>query len=196
MASRRTLASLLICSFLLAGCGDDGDGDRSEAGGTSTTVAAVVDGVPADDGGELCSALTTWSDAHPTTEPTAVAAGQVMSTAADDFTEEVLPSVPAELRDAALEFQASMKAAGDSLAAYSDPDATAEEAYASGLLTPLNSFMLLTSTRVRSSLDEPEGAAPATVYNDLFVAWLADPCGPKPLETDGEADFQPVGDSI
>ena len=168
------------------GCGDDAI-DRAAL--TTTTEFAPTQseaiaaerrrlGIPDDDGGKLCRALDAWNGGFPASvAATPAALATVIDVSARRFENLVTPAVPVDLLDEADALVATIDAAAASLDAVRDDPRALDELIAAGVVDAYVEYRALYDP---AFTDEPSRPV---VYRDALVAWIADPCGPKPLDS-------------
>lgn len=188
------VASWLALGTAAAGCGSN---DIDRAALTTTTdfapthsqaIAAERErlGIPDEDGGALCRAVDAWSAGFPErVEATPAALAEVIEASARRFSDVVVPAVPAELRDEAAALVATIDAAAASLDAVRDDPRSLDALVEAGAVAGYVEYKALYDPAFTDRPSEP------VVYRDALVAWIADPCGPKPLDS----ALAPIGDA-
>lgn len=187
--ARRTVRRILpvtVVVLALGGCGRD----RIDRAALTTTTgfepthsAAIAEerarlGVPDDDGGALCHALETWEARFPPSVPARPGElASVIGASADWFVADVLPSVPDELRSHADALVETIREAAEALRSVEDDPRSLDALVAAGAVEPYVRYKGLYDPVYTDEPGRP------IVYRDPLVAWLADPCGPKPLDS-------------
>ncbi|MCO5312719.1 MAG: hypothetical protein M9952_07255 [Microthrixaceae bacterium] len=184
LARRVAVVVVMGASALVAAaCSEDREIDRSAL--TTTTSFAPMPSVaqpedlqnlpvPDDDGGVLCDAVLAWVSAEgPDPVGGAGPLGDALATSADAFEASVVPQAPASLRSDANSFLASLRAAASELKALRGDSRDLGQLMLDGELDAYEAYLRL----ILPTAYDPA----ATEWANEFMAWIASPCGPKPV---------------